>query len=235
MDARTTTSSILTAMALGVTLSASQVEAPVCVLDQLNRAKQFPQIPQPTSSTSIELVRQTWRGVAGQANEHRRYHFYTVNMPLFLLAVLRECADNRLDAIIPVALQMRNHNDVKTFREWCKYLDSETDPRRFLQSIDELQGLATNLSSLTKHNEHSTLTIGTAFTLTGPAPQVSANLPVNRILESLPWRNRHYRFIKNLFNRAADTGALEREIARVFGVGLETAREAIVLIDTLST
>ena len=75
--------------------------------------------------------------------------------------------------------------------------------------------------------------MGTAFTLSGPIPQVLTNLQVNRFAEYLPQRNRQHSLIKNFFDNAPQTGYFEQQLPRVFEMPLEMAREAVALIDTV--
>ena len=75
------------------------------------------------------------------------------------------------------------------------------------------------------------VTIG--ISTTGPKIEASRDVLDRSILDLLPWRKRHWRFMKRLLNDSAEVGLLENELTRVLGVEPETAIEAVRLINSL--
>lgn len=230
--ARNSILSLIHSSKLRVPFYASQMEAPVCILDQLETQKQAFGVRHPVPGLTMEILRQAWYRTASEANRLRRFNLYTVEMPFFLLSVLRQCADSRRDAIFRIVRQMRISDDVSNFRKWATDVDSERDPRKFIRAIRDLEDVASKLTGLTRDTTGSAkLTVGVS--LAGPKAELSKEGLLESMLDKLPWQNRHLRFIKQLFNDVAEAGPLEHELTRVLDVEPEVAREAVGLINSM--
>lgn len=220
---------IIYSMDLGIPFIGTQVEAPMCIYDQLERSKEQSTLPMPTSQLTVDVLKQIWYSSATEANKLRRYNFYTVEMPFFLLAVLRE--SKRPSDIMNIVLQMRRSKEARGFREWTLNLDIESNPIKFIRQIDEVKGLLSKMAYMTDtKSESATLTVGVS--LSGPSMSLSKPVPARDILDKLPWRNRHLRFIKRLFRNAMEVGQFEDEIIRVFCVPSDVTKKALHLIDS---
>ena len=220
-NAQQTVDSLYQSMELRLPFFASQKETPVCIADQLVNQK----LP---SRRVIRKMGEIWRAKATEINDPE-FRFFTIKMPFFLLAVLRECG-NSAD-FWKVVVQMRDTKEVRNFREWTTKLDTEPDGTDVERALRNTQEMALDLARVSGRNAGSTM-INLGFSITGPSAGVSLN-PASVAL-NLPWRNRHLRFMKRLFRNALEIGALEKELVRLFGVQPETAREAVSLVDSIA-
>lgn len=226
LDARIAAGDLWRSMQLGIPFFANQLEAPICIYDQLVQLGKIPMFRRSTAQAAVKMVEQVWHTRANEANKLKGFHFFTIRMPFFLLSILRECKNP--EDIWTVAAQMREERAIKAFRAWAAQVDQDTNIDRFSKEIVEIQDLAIQMKgAITKDISQTTIELGLS-------PTISLPLSSIKTLWSGMWRSdRHLRFLKRLFRNAVEVGKLENELCRVFKLQGDQAREVVVMLDSI--
>ncbi len=211
------------AMINGIPFFANQKESPHCFAAALTQVL-IPGDEDVPSRLSIEQLKKVWYQEADEINKEVERDLFTIEMPLFLMAVLRECKEPQ--DLWSVASQMRESRESRNFREWAVSLDNAPDGEAYLTAKNQATKVAADFRRvLGKGVEEAGIEV--SISLAGPA--------ISKLIRFLPrspwWRNRHLRFMKRLFRSALKGRKLEAEVQRVFGVRPRIARQAVQLLD----
>jgi hypothetical protein len=178
-------------------------------------------------STAEQLVRYTEdlrRDVTREYNLLRGMDIYDLQIPAILSAVLRE--SRMPNEMISVAAQM--HQEAKGFRDWCREMDENPNPRdysdRLLAVQEELKRLAGALGSKETERLHVSAPLGPGFSVSLPMPTFGKLL--NRLNVDIGPSRKVRRFLLPLLTASQQVRNMKDELQRVFGVPATLATEA---------
>jgi|ERR1043166_281476 hypothetical protein len=178
-------------------------------------------------STAEQLVRYAEdlrRDVAREYNLLRGKDIYDVQVPAILSAVLRE--SRTPDEMILIASQMQH--EAKGFRDWCRDMDENTNPRdyseRLLAVQEELKRLGGAIGSKETERLHVSAPIAPGFSASLPTPTF-AKL-INKLNIDIGSSRKVRAFLLPLLTASQQVRNMKSELERVFGVSQVLAAEA---------
>ena len=215
--------SIFKAAVLGIPFLANQFEGPLVIAQHIAAEQQCNPVHADVTERILASWREIWADGAKAGNAIKGHRFFTVEMPFFLVFVLREC--QTIGEFPKVLSEIRDSKEAKAFRAWTTHMNEEVDLPRFLSAYREADTLAQRLLKQGRGSAlDTTLQVGLSPSLT---------LPVEAIKDKIEgFRKPHLRFIRRLLSAAAQSGRAGSCVSRVFGVSERMATEAISMLDS---